>query len=135
MGKLEEKSPRRKTTISVGLSQHVVKGIDKSLEEGEYSGQSDLVQVALTEHFLIEDYRKREDKLMSVYRALLKTDEGRQALLELPQDRASKIKALKDKGMACVELGDLDEAMKCFEQAKELEGTAEVQTTRKVIVD
>jgi len=41
-------------------------------------------------------------------------------LKEIPHDKFTKIAALKKRDIACVELGDLDEAVKCFERVKEL---------------
>ncbi|WP_048180558.1 tetratricopeptide repeat protein [Methanosarcina siciliae] len=116
-------SQRRKTTISVGLSPWVIQNLDRSLKDEKYAGQSDLVSIALIEHFIREEIRERDEKLIAIYQMLLQTDEGKKALSGMQIKERDKIEALKKKGIACVELGDLDEAMKCFAKAKELEGS------------
>lgn len=132
MGKLEGKS-QRKPTLSITLSPEIVGYVDRVKDQ--YMGQSGLAEAALVEFRAMEEMRCYRDKLMIVYEKLLENDVGRTFLEEMPSSKFIKIEALRKKGMACVELGDLDEAMKCFEQAKDLEGSAEGPATRKVIID
>jgi Arc/MetJ-type ribon-helix-helix transcriptional regulator len=112
---------RRKVALSTSISPKIGKRIDNAMESGDYASQSDLLQIALSEYFTREEIREHQDKLIAVYRRLLEDDEGRRLLKDWPKDKATQIESLKKKGMACVELGDLDEAMKCFAKAKELE--------------
>lgn len=132
---------RRKTTISVGLSPWVIRNIDRSLNDEKYAGQSDLVSIALTEHFLLEEIRTRDEKLIEIYQAMLQSDEGKKILSMMQKNEQETVSALKKRGLACVELGDLDEAMKCFEKAKELEGKGNGSEelsdtfTRKVVIE
>ena len=128
---------RRKTTISVGLSPWVIENIDRSLKEEKYAGQSDLVSIALTEHFLMEEIRRRDEKLVEIYHMLLQSEEGKAILSGMQKNTLETIDALKKRGVTCVELGDLDEAMKCFAKAKELEGKDDLPstTTSKVVIE
>jgi len=134
---------RRKTTISVGLSPWVIKNLDNSLKDEKYSGQSDLVAIALTEHFLLEEIRSRDEKLIEIYTALLQSDEGKKILAKMQKSKRETIEAMKKRGVACVDLGDLDEAIKWFTRAKELEEKEQESiesddlpstSTRKVII-
>jgi Arc/MetJ-type ribon-helix-helix transcriptional regulator len=112
---------RRKISLSTSLSPKIGTKIDNAMEAGGYASQSDLLQIALTEYFTREEIREYQDKLIAVYQKLVKEEEGRKLLDGIPKDLATRIEALKKKGMACVELGEFDEAEKCFAKAKELE--------------
>lgn len=112
---------RRKVQVNATLSPILAKKIDEGVESEKYSSQSDLVSMALTEYFVREEIREYQDRLVTVYQKLLDDETGRKLLKEMPGDKTIQIEALKKKGVACVELGDLEEAMKCFTKAKELE--------------
>lgn len=105
------------------------------MESGEYASQSDLIQIALTEYFVREEIREYQNKLINVYTKLLEDENGRKLLMNIPYDKSTQVEALKKRGMACVELGDLDEAMKCFAKAKELEEKESSEFTRKVVIE
>lgn len=113
---------RRKVSISTSMSPKIGQKLDSAMATGDYSSQSDLLQIALSEYFVREEIREYQDKLVDVYQRLLEDDAGLVLLKGLPKDKTTQIEALKNRGIACVELGDLDEAMKCFAKAKELEG-------------
>lgn len=125
---------RRKISTSIALSPWASEYVDQWKELG-FTGMSDLVQQALTEHRIHAEMREYKDKLMQVYEALLKTDTGRDLLKAIPKTQESKIQALKEKGMAHVELGELNEAMKCFEEAKKLEENKEDIYERKTVYE
>lgn len=112
---------RRKVQVNATLSPILAKKIDEGVESEKYSSQSDLVSMALTEYFVREEIREYQDRLVTVYQKLLEDETGRKLLKEMPGDKTTQIEALKKKGVACVELGDLEEAMKCFARAQELE--------------
>ena len=111
----------RKVSLSTSISPKIGKKIDNAMDGGDYASQSDLLQIALSEYFTREEIREHQDKLITVYQRLLEDDEGRRLLKDWPKDKATQIEALKKKGIVCVELGDLDEAMRCFAKAKGLE--------------
>lgn len=111
----------RKETRSFGLSPGVINRIEKSVKNGDYTGKSDVANTAFIEHFLLEDQRERDEKLYKIYDLLLENTPCEAILKELQISKPGSIEALKKKGIACVELGDLEEARECFRKAKELE--------------
>lgn len=127
-----EESKRIKKTISAGVSPYVLENIDKALQRKEYAGQSDLISIALIEHFEKEEIKKRDEKLIEVYQALLQSEEGKRILSTIKISEHEEIEALKKRGIACVELGDLDEAIKWFTKAKELESIQPSEQKKKI---
>lgn len=121
MVRLTKDEVGRKETRSFGLSPWMIEKIDKSVNSGDYTGKSDLASVAFTEHFLLEDQRTRDEKMFKIYRLILDNIPYEIILKEVQVDRASRIEALKKKGVLCVELGDLEGAQECFREVKELE--------------
>jgi metal-responsive CopG/Arc/MetJ family transcriptional regulator len=116
------RKPGRKITISVVLSPKLVEKMDSVLQREEYSGQSDLASIAITEHLLREEIKPYEEMCMKVCQGALENKEMIKLLDNLPRDRATQIEALKKKGMACIELREYEEAKDCFAKVRELEG-------------
>ena len=88
----------------------------------------------MAEFVFHEDRRAQYQKLVNICEQLLKSEYGRAALKEHSQTPMDEVGALKQNGIACVELGELDETIKCFEKAKELEKSPDLpsESTRKI---
>lgn len=112
---------RRKLPLNLTISPSLVIRINQEVESEKYSSQSDLVTIALTEFFVNKDRREHDQKIIGIYEKLLEDSNGREALSSIPHTPADQIEAMKKRGVSCVDLGDLDEAIKWFTRAKELE--------------
>jgi len=119
MKKSEEDGQKKSTSFA--LSPWIIDRIGKSVREKKYTGQSDIASVALTEHFLLEDIRERDEKLIKIYNILLESEDGRKILSEFTAERDKKIEALNKAGSAMVDLGKYDDAKKYFDEAQRLE--------------
>lgn len=130
---------RRKVSLSTSISPKIGQRIDSAMDEGGYASQSDLLQIALSEYFTRDEIRKHEEKMIKVYERLLIDDEGRKLIEEMPQDITTQIESLKKKGVACVELGDVEGATECFAKARELEKSISNElssvATRRVVIE
>lgn len=112
---------RRKISLSTSLSPKIGKMIDNAMEGDDYASQSDLIQVALTTYFTLEEQRERERKMARLYEVLIRHPEGQAVLREVQQSTQEKIDACVRAGNALTELGEYEEAQKYFAKAKELE--------------
>lgn len=126
---------RRKTTISVVLSPHLVDKIDKAVQEEKYAGQSDLVSIALTEHFFKEELKLNENDLIYILEIALDDEDFRNKLQTLSKYPKTRIEALKQKALACAKLGEFDEATENLAKAKELEERQETGTPERIVYD
>lgn len=126
---------RRKTTISVVLSPHLVDKIDKAVQEEKYAGQSDLVSIALTEHFFKEEQKLKEDDLIFLLEIALDDEDFRNKLQTLSKDPKTRVEALKQKALACAKLGEFDEAAENLAKAKELESKPETNIPERIVYD
>ena len=112
---------RRKIQVNATVSPILAKKIDAGVESEKYSSQSDLVSIALAEHFVHEDQREYEKKMSELYSVLIKYDEGKALLDEVPRTTQEKVDAYMKAGNALTELGEYEDAKKYFEKAKTLE--------------
>ena len=128
---------RRKSTVNVTVSPILAKKIDEGVTSEKYSSQSDIVSIALAEHFVHEDQHEKEKKVAQLYQILVEHEEGRVLLDEVPRTAKEKADALTKAGIAHVEAGEYEEAKKCFAKAKELEGKDDLPstTTSKVVIE
>jgi len=123
--------------LNTTVSPRIGKQVDDLTTTGEFSSQSDLVSVALTEFFVREEQREHEKKMAQLYQVLVEHEEGRALLDEVPRTAKEKADALTKAGIAHVEAGEYEEAKKCFAKAKELEGKDDLPSTltSKVVIE
>jgi metal-responsive CopG/Arc/MetJ family transcriptional regulator len=130
---------RRKSTVNATVSPYLAKRIDEGVESEDYSSQSDIVSIALAEHFVREEQREKEKKMAELYSILIQHEEGRKLLNEVPRTTKEKVEALTKAGIAHVEAGEYEEAKKCFAKAKELESQDSNDLpptfTKKVVIE
>jgi len=114
---------RRKVTINFTVSPWIVEKMDSAIEEYNYAGRSDIISIALSEHLLKEDVERIDQSIPLFLSNFLSDYNSRKKILELiPENIWFRISALKKKAKACIELGELDEAQVCLNEAKKLEG-------------
>jgi hypothetical protein len=121
----------RKESRSFGLSPWIIDRIEQSVNSGDYTGKSDIANTAFAEHFILEEQRKRDEKMFEIYQLILENVPPQEILNVVQVDRVARIDALKKKGVLCVELGDLVGAQECFNEVKELE----IRSTKKQASD
>ncbi len=113
---------RRKITISVSMSPLLVEKIDKELETEKYASQSDLMSIAVAEHFVKEDLELIDGSIDLFLTTVLSDENYLKKLLDMISDNQKfRISALRRKAKACIELGEFDEALICLNKTKELE--------------
>jgi len=113
---------RRKITISVSMSPFLVEKIDKETENEKYSSPSDLISIAVAEHLVKEDTGLIDESIDRFLTIFLSDEICLKTLTDtLHTDLKFRISALKKKAKACIELGEFKEAIKCLNQAKDLE--------------
>lgn len=96
---------RRKVALNTTVSPRIGKQIDALAETGEFSSQSDIVSVALTEFFVREERRGHEKRMALLYSVLIEHGEGRKLLDETPRTDKEKVEAYTRAGIAHVEAG------------------------------
>ena len=121
---------RRKIQVNTTVSPVLAKKIDEGVESEKYSSQSDLVSIALTEHFIREEQQEHEKKMEKLYSVLINNDRGIELLNEVPRTAKEKAEALTKAGIAHVEAGEYEEAKRCFARAKQLESGQPVNPPR-----
>lgn len=99
---------RRKVGLNTTVSPSVGKQVDDLAMTGEFSSQSNIVEIALTEFFVRREQREHESKMARLYSTLAKTDEGRKLLEEIPTTDKEKAEALTRAGVAHVEAGEIE---------------------------
>jgi Arc/MetJ-type ribon-helix-helix transcriptional regulator len=97
------------------------KQVDDLVESGKFSGQSNIVETALTEFFIREEQHEHEKKMEKLYSVLINNYRGIELLNEVPRTAKEKAGALTKAGIAHVEAGEYEEAKRCFARAKQLE--------------
>lgn len=125
---------RRKITFSITMSPLLLEKMDKSIEEHDYSGRSDLASIAIAEHLIKEDLELMDQSISLFLSHFLSDNHSRQQLRKITPDNIHfRISALKKKAKACIELGEFDEARECLEEAKKLEATESPEQKPRII--
>lgn len=122
---------RRKSTVHATVSPILAKKLDEGTESEKYSSQSDLVSIALTEYFVREEMREHEKKMAQLYQVLIQHDEGRALVGKIRLSTQEKIASYIKAGNALSELGEYEEAKKCFAKAKALDENWQPEQPKK----
>lgn len=113
---------RKKVTINFTTSPSIVEKMDSAIEEFNYAGRSDFISNALAEYLLTQKLELMDKSILFFLSTFFSDRNSKKQLLDIiPENKSFKVAALLRKAKACIELGELDEAQKCLEKAKELE--------------